>query len=140
MVYEPVFQTYTDRLPPQNIEAEEAILGGILLDPEAIGRVLEVLQAEAFYINAHREIYQAAIALHSQGQPTDLMSITAWLSDRKLLDKVGGQSRLVQLVDRTITAVNIDQYAQLVMDKYFRRKLIQSGTHIAQLGYETSSP
>lgn len=140
MVHEPVFQTYSDRLPPQNIDAEEAILGGILLDPEAIGRVTELLQPEAFYISAHQEIYRAALTLHTQGQPTDLMSLTAWLGDRQLLERVGGQSRLVQLIDRTVTAVNIDQYAQLVMDKYLRRQLIQAGTQIAQFGYETSRP
>lgn len=139
MVHELNFQGYSDRLPPQNIDAEEAILGGILLDPEAIGRVLEILRPEAFYISAHQEIYRAAIALQSQGKPTDLMSVTTWLFDHGHLDKVGGQSRIAELVDRTVSAVNIDQYAQLVMEKYLRRKLIQVGTEVAQLGYETSS-
>ncbi|MBE9177820.1 replicative DNA helicase [Oculatella sp. LEGE 06141] len=139
MVQELNFQAYSDRLPPQNIDAEEAILGGILLDPEAIGRVAELLRPEAFYISAHQEIYRTALKLQAQGSPTDLMSVTTWLHDNNLLEKVGGQSRLVQLIDRTISAVNIDQYAQLVMDKYLRRKLIQVGTEVAQLGYETTS-
>nr|WP_290222671.1 replicative DNA helicase [Trichocoleus desertorum] len=139
MVHDLSFQPLSDRLPPQNIDAEEAILGGILLDPEAINRVIDVLRPEAFYISAHQEIYRTAVTLHSQGKPTDLMSITSWLQDHSLLEKVGGQSRLAQLVDRTISAVNIDQYASLVMDKYLRRKLIQVGTEIAQLGYETNS-
>jgi replicative DNA helicase len=97
------------------------------------------LRPEAFYISAHQEIYRAALALQAQGRPTDLMSISSWLSDRGLLDKMGGASRLAQLVDRTISAVNIDQHAQLVMDKYLRRQLIQAGTAIAQLGYETNT-
>ena len=118
MVQELSFQNYQDRLPPQNIDAEEAILGGILLDPEAMGRVLELLRPEAFYISAHQEIYRAAIALQAQGRPTDLMSVTSYLNDHGLLDKVGGQTRIAELVDRTISAVNIDQYAQLVMEKY----------------------
>ncbi|HEY9695745.1 MAG TPA: replicative DNA helicase [Trichocoleus sp.] len=139
MVHELNFQGYSDRLPPQNIDAEEAILGGILLDPEAIGRVLEILRPEAFYISTHQEIYRAATTLQSQGKPTDLMTVTTWLFDHGLLDKVGGQSRIAELVDRTVSAVNIDQYAQLVMEKYLRRKLIQVGTEVAQLGYETSS-
>jgi replicative DNA helicase len=133
------FQAYSDRLPPQNIDAEESILGGILLDPDALGRVAEILRPEAFYIGAHQEVYRAALALNRQGKPTDLMSITSWLQDQKLLEKIGGQSRLAQLIDRTVSAVNIDQYAQLVMDKYLRRKLIQVGNEIAQLGYETST-
>jgi replicative DNA helicase len=129
-----------DRLPPQNIEAEEAILGGILLDPEALGRVMELLQPDAFYISAHRTLYKAAVSLQAQGQPTDLMTLTAWLKDHDELEKIGGQTRLAQLVDRTLSAANIDQYASLVMDKYTRRKLIQTGGEISQLGYETSAP
>ncbi|MEL7071137.1 MAG: replicative DNA helicase [Cyanobacteria bacterium J06581_3] len=140
MVSEPRFKPAIDRLPPQNIEAEEAILGGVLIDPEAIGRVTEVLIPEAFYIGAHRTIYQAALDLQARGLPTDLMGIASWLKDKGTLDKVGGQSRLAQLVDRTISAANIDQYAKLVMDKYTRRKLIQSGGEIIQLGYETETP
>lgn len=138
MVQELNFQVYQDRLPPQNIEAEEAILGGILLDPEAINRVADLMRPEAFYLSAHQEIYRAAIQLQSQGSPTDLMSITAWLRDRELLDKVGGQSKLVQLIDRTVSAVNIDRYANLVMEKYMRRKLIQAGGEISHLGYDTN--
>jgi replicative DNA helicase len=137
---EPRFKPAVDRLPPQNIEAEEAILGGIFIDPEAIGRVTEILTPEAFYIGAHRSIYQAALDLQARGLPTDLMGIASWLKDKGTLEKIGGQSRLAQLVDRTISAANIDQYAKLVMDKYTRRKLIQSGGEIAQLGYETETP
>ena len=140
MVQNLKFDTVTDRLPPQNIEAEEAILGGILLDPEAIGRVMEILTPDAFYIGAHRDIYRAALDLHAKGQPADLMTVTLWLKDRDKLEKVGGQARLAQLVDRTISAANIDQYAALVMDKYTRRLLIQSGGDIVQLGYDTSTP
>jgi replicative DNA helicase len=138
MVQELNFQVYSDRLPPQNIDAEEAILGGILLDPEALSRVTDLLRTEALYLGTHQEIYRAMLALQNQGLPTDLMSVTTWLRDRGLLDKVGGQSKLIQLIDRTVSAVNIDQYAQLVMDKYMRRKLIQIGSEIAQLGYDTS--
>lgn len=127
----------SDRLPPQNIEAEEAILGGILLDPEAISRVSDRLVADAFYISAHKDIYRAATQLYTSGKPTDLLSLTAWLADHNLLDKVGGKSKLAQLVDRTVSAVNIDTLAALVMDKYLRRELIKAGSEIVHLGYET---
>jgi replicative DNA helicase len=140
MVQNLKFEAVTDRLPPQNIEAEEAILGGILLDPEAIGRVMEILTPDAFYIGAHRDIYRAALDLHTKGQPADLMTVTMWLKDHNKLEDIGGQTRIAQLVDRTISAANIDQYAALVMDKYTRRLLIQSGGDIAQLGYDTSTP
>jgi replicative DNA helicase len=139
MVQELDFSAFSNSLPPQNVEAEESILGGILLDPDAIGRVADLLRPEAFYINAHKEIYKAAFALHNQGKPTDLMSVTTWLYDHELLEKVGGTSKLAQLVDRTVSAVNIDRYALLVMDKYLRRQLIQVGNEVVQLGYETST-
>ena len=137
MVQELRFQPYTDRLPPQNIDAEEAILGGILLDPEAIGRIADSLSPEAFYTSAHQHIYRAALTLHAQGKPTDLTSLVSWLCDRSLLEKVGGQAKLAQLVDRTVSAVNIDQYASLVRDKFLRRRLVRVGQEISHLGYET---
>jgi replicative DNA helicase len=140
MVQNLQFDAVNDRLPPQNIEAEEAILGGVLLDPEAIGRVMEILVPDAFYIGAHKEIYRAALDLHAKGQPTDLLTITVWLKDHDKLEKVGGQARIAQLIDRTVSAANIDQYATLVMDKYTRRMLIQTGGEIAQLGYDTTVP
>ncbi|MDF5733118.1 MAG: replicative DNA helicase [Rhizonema sp. PD38] len=129
----------SDRLPPQNIEAEEAILGGILLDPEALGRVSDRLAPEAFYISAHKEIYQAALRLHSQGKPTDLLSLTSWLTDHDLLTRIGGRNKLASLVDRTVSAVNIDALATLVMDKYLRRQLVKAGNEIVQLGFETET-
>lgn len=134
------FQGYSDRLPPQNVEAEEAILGGILLDPEAIGRVMERLNPSAFYISAHKTIYRAAMELNQKGLPTDLMTVTTWLRDHELLEKVGGQSRIAQLVDRTLSAANIDQYAALVMEKFMRRRMIQIGGEISQLGFEADQP
>lgn len=138
MTHDLNFSSFGNTLPPQNVDAEESILGGILLDPEAMGRVADLLRPEAFYIDLHREIYKAALALHSQGQAVDLMSITTWLYDHGLLEKVGGQSKLAELVDRTVSAVNVDRYAALVIDKYLRRQLIQAGNAIVQLGHETS--
>jgi replicative DNA helicase len=127
-------------LMPTNIEAEEAILGGILIDPEAISRIAEMLRPEFFAITAHQVIYRSALGLFLQGQPTDLMTVTTWLTDRNQLEQVGGLTKLAQLVDRTVSAVNIDQYAALVEDKYQRRRLIEAGNNIVQLGYETAAP
>ncbi|MBE9196250.1 replicative DNA helicase [Synechocystis sp. LEGE 06083] len=125
-------------LPPQNIEAEEYILGGILLDPEAIGRIIDLLVVDAFYVKAHRLIYESMLSLHGQSQPTDLMSVSSWLQDHHHLEVIGGMVKLTQLLDRTISAVNIDRFAVLVMDKYLRRQLIAAGHDIVDLGYETS--
>jgi replicative DNA helicase len=127
------------RLPPQNIEAEEAILGGILLDPEAISRISDRLLPEAFYISAHKDIYQASVRLHAQGKATDLLSVTSWLTDHDQLARIGGRNKLATLVDRTVSAVNIDALAGLVMEKYLRRQLIKAGNEIVHLGYETET-
>ncbi|KAB8329944.1 replicative DNA helicase [Scytonema tolypothrichoides VB-61278] len=128
-----------DRLPPQNIEAEEAILGGILLDPEAMSRVSDRLIPEAFYLNPHKDIYQAAVRLHTQGKPTDLLAVINWLNDHDMLGRVGGRNKLISLVDRTVSAVNIDALADLVMEKYLRRRLIKGGNEIVHLGYQTET-
>jgi len=126
-------------LMPTNIEAEEAILGGILIDPEAISRIAEILRPEYFAISAHQVIYKHALELHFEGKPTDLMTLTTRLADRNKLEEIGGQSKLAQLAERTVSAVNIDQYAILVEDKYIRRRLIYAGNEIVQLGYETAT-
>ena len=134
------FEALPDSVPPQNLEAEEAVLGGLLLDPDAIGRVADLLRAEAFYLSAHREIYRTALMLHSQGKPTDLTAMTAWLADTGQLEKVGGSSRLVELVERVTSTASIDQVARLVMDKFLRRQLIRSGNEVIALGFDQGKP
>ena len=134
------FEALPDQLPPQNLEAEEAVLGGILLDPDAMGRIDDVLRPEAFYLTAHREVYRTALMLHSQGKPTDLTDMAAWLADTGQLEKVGGTNRLVELVERTLSTASIDQVARLVMDKYLRRQLIRSGNEVIRLGFDQSKP
>ena len=134
------FKGIEDKLPPQNIEAEEVILGGILLDPDAMDRVVDILCAEAFYVSAHKDIYQAAKALHNQNKPIDLLTVTSWLTDNNLLVRVGGRKKLATLVDRTVSAINIDAMAEMVMDKYLSRKLISCGNEIVKLGYQQSEP
>jgi replicative DNA helicase len=128
-----------NNLPPANIEAEEAILGGILLDPEAIARVAELVVKDAFYLKAHQEIYHAALTLNSKGQPTDFMSVSSYLGDRAMLEQVGGTTKLAQLLNRTVSAINVDRYAKLIMDKYIRRQLISAGHEIVDLGYDTAT-
>lgn len=125
-------------LPPQNLGAEELILGGILLDPEAMTRIVHLLTPETFYLKAHQEIYRAALKLYQLQKPTDLMTVTTMLADHDNLERVGGNLKLAQLVDRTVSAVNIDLYAQSVVDKYLRRQLISSGHEIVSLGYDTT--
>jgi replicative DNA helicase len=135
-----LFEALPDQVPPQNLEAEEVVLGGILLDPDAIGRVADILQPEAFYLGAHREIYRTALMLHSQGKPTDLTAMGAWLADTGQLEKVGGTARLSELVDRTLSTASLETVARLVMDKHLRRQLIRSGNNVIRLGFDQTKP
>ncbi|MBD2393773.1 replicative DNA helicase [Cyanobacterium aponinum FACHB-4101] len=125
-------------LPPQNIEAEEIILGSLLFDPNAMGKIIDILPPEAFYVNAHRQIYEAARNLYFQGQPIDLMTINTWLNDHGLLDKIGGTPKIVSLLDRTVSSANIERYVPLVTEKYVRRLLITTAQQIQELAYDTT--
>lgn len=122
-------------IPPQNIEAEEAILGGILLDPEAIGRVIDVIQPDDFYVKAHRLIYSSCSDLYCKSQPCDLLQVMNDLSDRGQLAAVGGKSKLAQLLDRTVSAINIDALARIVVQKATSRRMIAVGNEIQRLGW-----
>ncbi len=122
-----------------NIEAEEAILGGILLDPTAISIVVDILPEEAFYVQSHQLLYKTALELYRKDKPTDLMHVSTWLADHNLLEKVGGTMKLSQLLNRTVSAANIDRYALLVLNKYQRRRLVQAGHEIVDLGYDTTA-
>ena len=125
-------------LPPNNIEAEEAILGSILFDPGAIATTAPILPIEAFYIAAHQQIYKAALELNNQDKPTDFMGVSTWLKDHKLLTKAGGTAKLSQLLNRTVSATNIDRYISLVLEKYQRRQLIATANEIETLGYDNA--
>ncbi len=120
-----------------NIEAEEAILGGILLDPNAFNRVKNQLTPAMFTQRSHQLIYKSFVELDQANQKTDLIAVQNFLSNRNILDTVGGMAKLSQLLNRTVSAVNIDRYAQLVIDKWKRRELIELGHKIADLGYQT---
>ena len=137
---EPTFDSQQDFIPPQNLEAEEAVLGGILLDPDAISRIADLIQPEAFYLKAHREIFRTALMLNSQSKPTDLTAMSAWLADTGSLEKIGGNKRLVELVERVTSTASIEQVAQLISDKFLRRQLISSGNEVIKLGYNQSIP
>ena len=126
----------TGLIPPQNIQAEESVLGGILLDPDAIGRIADILRPEAFYISAHQEIYRTALMLHTQGKPTDLTSMSAWLADNRTLEKIGGNNKLVELVENVSSTASIEQVANLISDKFLRRQLIRSGNEVIELGFD----
>lgn len=124
-----------DRIPPQNIEAEQAVLGAIFLQPSSITVTSELLIPEDFYRASHQKIYNAMLDLSDKGEPVDLVTITSALADVNLLEEVGGVSYLSDLANSVPTAANIEYYAKIVEEKSILRRLIRTATTIAQDGY-----
>jgi len=124
------------KLPPQNIEAEQSVVGGILIENDAINKVMEILTPDDFYRDAHRKIYHALINLSERDEPADLITLTNELRKIDQLDSVGGASYLTSLIDSVPTAANIEYYAKIVKEKAILRKLIQTSTEIITHSYE----
>ncbi|MEH1855509.1 replicative DNA helicase [Nostoc sp.] len=128
----------TEKFLPQDTDAEESILSSILLDASAISKIADILPVDAFYLSAHQQIYKAALELYYQNKLTDITTVGSWLSDHKLLRNVGGRNKLAQLANNKVSADNIDSYTELVLEKYKRRQLIEAGTKIVELGFDTT--
>ena len=124
------------KLPPQNLEAEQSVLGGILIENEAINKVMEILDPDDFYRDAHRKIFNALINLSERDEPADLITLTNELRKIDQLDSIGGASYLASLIDSVPTAANIEYYAKIVKEKSILRKLIQTSTEIITQSYE----
>ena len=124
------------RVPPQSLDAEQSVLGGILLDNTALDRLVEVLQAEDFYREAHRKIFRGMHRLSERSEPVDLITLSEELRGRGELADLGGAAYLGELAERVPTAANILQYARIVRDKAILRGLITTATAIAARGYE----
>jgi replicative DNA helicase len=124
------------KLPPQNIEAEQSVLGGVLIENDAINKVMEILTADDFYREAHRRIFDGLINLSERDEPADLITLTNELRKINQLDSVGGASYLTSLIDSVPTAANIEYYAKIVKEKSVLRQLIQTSTEIVTQCYE----
>jgi replicative DNA helicase len=126
------------KLPPQSIEAEESVLGGVLLDNTALDRAIELLSPDDFYREAHRKIMRAMIDLSQRTEPVDLVTLTEALKARGDLADIGGATYLAELADKVPTAANVAYYARIVHQKSILRSLIQTATEIATAGYEAN--
>lgn len=126
----------TAKLPPQNLDAERVILGGMLIDNEAILKVIELLTPEDFYRQAHQEIYRVILELFQVNEPADLLTVTNFLKKSGQLEKIGGAKYLATLVDEVPTSAHIGHYAKIVREKSILRRLIEGATEIVTGGYE----
>jgi replicative DNA helicase len=132
----PTLEDNLRKVPPQNLEAESSVLGGILLENEAINRVLEVLTPEDFYRESHRRIFRAMIEICDRSEPVDLITLSDFLKVKGDLEVVGGSAYLASLASAIPTSANIHFYARIVREKAIRRYLISAATEIATRGYE----
>jgi replicative DNA helicase len=123
-------------VPPQNLEAEESVLGAMMLSPGAIGAVSEIVDAGDFYRESHAKIYRAALALYAKGEPVDAITLTDQLEERGELDDVGGRVRLHELAALVPATANAAHYARIVHETATLRGLIRAGGEIARLGWE----
>lgn len=124
-----------ERLPPQDLEAEQSVLGGMLLSKDAIADVVEVLKGHDFYKPAHEIIYAAVLDLYAKGEPADPITVAHELTKRGELSKVGGAGYVHSLVQTVPTAANAEYYAEIVHERAVLRRLVQAGTRITQMGY-----
>ncbi len=125
-----------DRIPPQNVEAEKAVLGSVLVDREMMSTVTEVLQSQDFYSPLHETIYVALVTLWERGEPLDKITLAEELKQRGLLDNIGGMAYISSLMDTVPTAASAEYYAKIVREKAALRSLIHVGTQISRMGYE----
>ena len=126
----------TDRTPPHDLQAEQSVLGGMLLSKNALDDVIRVVRGRDFYVPKHELIFDAGLALYSHGEPTDVVAVADQLIKGGLLDKAGGVDYLHMLTSIVPTAANAGYYATIVSEKAVLRRLVEAGTRIAQMGYD----
>ncbi|WP_430789591.1 replicative DNA helicase [Virgibacillus flavescens] len=127
--------TWNDRTPPHNIEAEQAVIGAIFLEPEAFSSASELLLPEDFYRASHQRIYETMMKLSDKGEPIDLVTVTTSLSNAKTLDEIGGVSYLTDIAGSVPTAANISYYSKIVEEKSVLRRLIRTATDIVTTSF-----
>ena len=128
--------TALDRLPPHNYEAEQSVLGSMLLDRDAVIKIAANLRPEHFYSTSNGQIYQAILDLYNRREPPDLITVATELDNRGQLDDIGGDAYLASLMNGVFTSVHIEYYADIVEREATRRRLISAGTKIVGIGYQ----
>ncbi|HOY08250.1 MAG TPA: DnaB-like helicase N-terminal domain-containing protein, partial [Saprospiraceae bacterium] len=127
------------KVQPQAIPLEEAVLGALMLDRDALPMVMDSLRPESFYLEAHQHIYRAIIRLFERSNPVDLLTVTEELRSGGELDKVGGPYYLVELSNRVASAANIEYHARIIAQKHIQRELISVSTKTIKNAYEDTT-
>ena len=127
------------RIPPQNLEAEEAILGAVLTNPICLNKIADLITPESFYKPANRLIYEAVLDLFGKNQAIDIVTVSERLSETEKLDLVGGRAYVNDLALNVVTTANIEYYAKIDQEKAIKRNLINAGSEIVEMAYENNS-
>ena len=128
------------RLPPQNLEAEQSVLGAVLLDNQAMAKAMELIVEENFYRTAHRKIYRAMLELSESGEVIDHITLTERLKAQGELEAVGGAAYLAELVQIVPSSANIRYHSKIIRDKALLRELLNTSTEVLTRGYEGTAP
>ena len=128
-----------DRLPPQSIEAEQSVIGALLIDRDAVIEVADFLRPQDFYRQANATVYEAILELYERREPVDIVTVSEALERRDALESVGGSAYLTSLINLTPTAVNAVYYGRIVERKSVLRNLIGAAGKIAAIGYDDSA-
>jgi len=129
-----------DKTVPNNVEAEEAVLGALLIDPEAIYKVLSFLKADDFYLQKHRWVYESVIRVHERRDPVDFITLTTELGQLDHLEAVGGGAYISQLISAVPSAISVESYGRLVEQTAVRRRLLGAAGDIARFAYDEKLP
>ena len=124
------------RIPPNNEEAEQAVLGALLIDRDAINSIIQLLKPDFFYNDNNKDIFQAMLDLYEERKPIDLLTLTHILKKKKKYEQVGGSTYITSLANAVPTAANIEHYAQILKETYIRRSLIKMGASITDLSFD----
>ena len=127
------------RVPPQNLEAEQSLLAGVLIDPESMNKIVDVVAPDDFYREDHAKIFEMMLDLYEKSEPIDIVTMSSAAKDKGVLEKIGGVTYLNRLVDMMPTSANIAQYAKLVREKALLRSLMKVSTEIIEKGYEVET-
>jgi len=127
------------RIPPQAMDLEEAVLGALLIDKEALNEVIDILNAEVFYSEAHQEIFRCIAELFGEAKPIDMLTVANALKKKKLLDKIGGDYYLARLSQRVSSAAHIEYHSRIIVQKHIQRELIRISNEIIKEAYDDST-
>src|SRR3989304_5172242 len=129
------FDELTDKIPPQNLEAEQSLLGSLLIEKHAIEKIADLVHVGDFYKDSHAQIFSAVLELYEKNEPLDVLTLASRLEEKKVLENIGGRSYLATLATAVPTAAHVEQYAKIIQKKATLRRLLNAAGEISRLGH-----